>query len=174
MPELVSPRWEVKQPAISRTALSGLNTLRLNSAWWPALSPATCTARQVCTIVTQIHDRRKQRIVEVIDLKTLHLINARLRDSEIEGRVSCNQRLSLSISCASPLGLKPKKVHLAASESIQSQEFYMSARNGDKSRFHRVRKQKIARRKRIQELLKRPANARMSVGAQLRQPRELS
>jgi hypothetical protein len=48
----------------------------------------------------------------------------------------------------------------------------MSARNGDRSRFHRVRKQKIARRKRIQELLARPANARMSVGAQLRQPRE--
>ncbi len=35
----------------------------------------------------------------------------------------------------------------------------MSARNGNKSRFHRARKQKIARRKRIQELLERPANA---------------
>ena len=33
----------------------------------------------------------------------------------------------------------------------------MSARNGDKSRFHRERKQKIARRKRTQELLKRAA-----------------
>ena len=30
----------------------------------------------------------------------------------------------------------------------------MSARNGDKSRFNRERKQKIARRKRTQELLK--------------------
>ena len=30
----------------------------------------------------------------------------------------------------------------------------MSASNGDKSRFHRVRKQKIARRKRNRELLK--------------------
>jgi hypothetical protein len=50
----------------------------------------------------------------------------------------------------------------------------MSARNGDKSRFNRVRKQKIDRRKRIRELLKRPANARMSVGTQPRQPRELS
>jgi hypothetical protein len=30
----------------------------------------------------------------------------------------------------------------------------MSARNGDKSRFHRERKQKIARRKRSHELLK--------------------
>jgi hypothetical protein len=29
----------------------------------------------------------------------------------------------------------------------------MSARNGDKSRFHRERKQKIARRKRSRELL---------------------
>lgn len=50
----------------------------------------------------------------------------------------------------------------------------MSARNGDKSRFHRIRKQKIARRKRVQELLKCPANARMSVGTEPRQPRELS
>ena len=33
----------------------------------------------------------------------------------------------------------------------------MSARNGDKSRFHRERKQKIARRKRTQELLDRAA-----------------
>jgi len=32
----------------------------------------------------------------------------------------------------------------------------MSARNGDKSRFHRERKQKIARRKRTQDLLHRP------------------
>jgi len=31
----------------------------------------------------------------------------------------------------------------------------MSARNGDKSRFHRERKQKIARRKRTRELLNR-------------------
>ena len=31
----------------------------------------------------------------------------------------------------------------------------MSARNGDKSRFHRVRKQKIARRMRYAELLER-------------------
>jgi hypothetical protein len=35
----------------------------------------------------------------------------------------------------------------------------MSARNGDKSRFHRERKQKIARRKRTQELLERAAKA---------------
>jgi hypothetical protein len=31
----------------------------------------------------------------------------------------------------------------------------MSARNGDTSRFHRLRKQKIARRARTHELLKR-------------------
>lgn len=36
----------------------------------------------------------------------------------------------------------------------------MSARNGDKSRFHRVRKQNIARRKRTQELLERAVRAR--------------
>jgi hypothetical protein len=35
----------------------------------------------------------------------------------------------------------------------------MSALNGDKSRFHRERKQKIARRKRTHELLKRATNA---------------
>ncbi len=33
----------------------------------------------------------------------------------------------------------------------------MSARNGDRSRFHRVRKQKIARRQRNQELLNHAA-----------------
>jgi len=35
----------------------------------------------------------------------------------------------------------------------------MSARNGDKSRFHRERKQKIARRKRTHELLQRVTKA---------------
>jgi hypothetical protein len=38
----------------------------------------------------------------------------------------------------------------------------MSARNGDKSRFNRVRKQNIARRKRTQELLVRAAKAHKS------------
>ena len=36
---------------------------------------------------------------------------------------------------------------------IKEQESIMSARNGDKSRYHRERKQKIARRKRTQALL---------------------
>lgn len=36
----------------------------------------------------------------------------------------------------------------------------MSARNGDKSRFNRERKQKIARRKRNHELLQRAAKSR--------------
>ena len=48
----------------------------------------------------------------------------------------------------------------------------MSARNGDKSRFNRERKQKIARRKRTHELLKQVTMARRSadatVGAQPR------
>jgi predicted site-specific integrase-resolvase len=35
----------------------------------------------------------------------------------------------------------------------------MSARNGDKSRFHRERKQKIARRKRAAALLERISRA---------------
>lgn len=51
----------------------------------------------------------------------------------------------------------------------------MSARNGDKSRFNRDRKQKIARRKRTHELLQRLAKAPKSgvatVGAR---PRSVS
>lgn len=41
----------------------------------------------------------------------------------------------------------------------------MSARNGDKSRFNRERKQKIARRKRTQELLERSTKSRGSADA---------
>lgn len=44
----------------------------------------------------------------------------------------------------------------------------MSALNGDKSRFNRERKQKIARRKRTHELLKRAASQTKSVGASSR------
>lgn len=36
----------------------------------------------------------------------------------------------------------------------------MSARNGDRSRFHRERKQKIARRKRTHELVKQALTQR--------------
>ena len=50
----------------------------------------------------------------------------------------------------------------------------MSARNGDKSRFHRERKQKIARRQRTSELLKRAAGERKSVGVSARKPRSVS
>jgi hypothetical protein len=39
----------------------------------------------------------------------------------------------------------------------------MSARNGDKSRFHRERKQKTARRQRTRELLKRESTERKSL-----------
>jgi len=51
----------------------------------------------------------------------------------------------------------------------------MSARNGDKSRFNRERKQKIARRKRTHELLERAAKARKpeDTSAQV-QPRAVS
>jgi len=49
----------------------------------------------------------------------------------------------------------------------------MSARNGDKSRFHRERKQKIARRKRTQELLERAAKARKSETTVHAQPRSV-
>ncbi len=40
----------------------------------------------------------------------------------------------------------------------------MSARNGDKARFHRIRKQNIARRKRTVELLERARTQHKSVG----------
>jgi hypothetical protein len=51
----------------------------------------------------------------------------------------------------------------------------MSARNGDKSRFHRERKQKIARRKRTCELLDRAAKALKSAETIGRaQPRSVS
>ena len=51
----------------------------------------------------------------------------------------------------------------------------MSAKNGDKSRFNRERKQKIARRKQTQELLERSNNARKSADATVRaQPRLVS
>ena len=50
----------------------------------------------------------------------------------------------------------------------------MSARNGDKSRFHRERKQKIARRQRSSELLKREARERKSVDASASKPRPVS
>ena len=41
----------------------------------------------------------------------------------------------------------------------------MSARNGDKSRFHRERKQKIARRKRTLELLQSTKTEGKAAGA---------
>ena len=51
----------------------------------------------------------------------------------------------------------------------------MSARNGDKSRFNRERKQKIARRKRTHELLERAGKALKSGQSTVRtQPRSVS
>ena len=51
----------------------------------------------------------------------------------------------------------------------------MSARNGDKSRFHRERKQKIARRKRVQEMLDRAAKPLKSAETTARsQPKPVS
>ena len=44
----------------------------------------------------------------------------------------------------------------------------MSARNGDKSRFNRERKQKIARRKRTHELLERAAKTSKSAETAIR------
>jgi hypothetical protein len=50
----------------------------------------------------------------------------------------------------------------------------MSARNGDKSRFNRERKQKIARRKRTHELLERAAKAKSADATTRVQPRSVS
>ena len=51
----------------------------------------------------------------------------------------------------------------------------MSARNGDKSRFNRERKQKIARRKRAHELLAHATKARESKETAVRkQPRSVT
>jgi len=50
----------------------------------------------------------------------------------------------------------------------------MSERNGDKSRFNRERKQRIARRKPTRELLERAAKARKSADTTVRtQPRSV-
>lgn len=48
------------------------------------------------------------------------------------------------------------------------EESIMSAQNGDKSRFHRERKQKIARRQRIVELLNRAKMEQKSADASSR------
>jgi hypothetical protein len=51
----------------------------------------------------------------------------------------------------------------------------MSAQNGDKSRFHRERKQKIARRLRTRELLKQEAVERKSADSSVRaKPKSVS
>ena len=51
----------------------------------------------------------------------------------------------------------------------------MSARNGDKSRFNRQRKQNIARRKRTQELMEHPAKGPKAEATSTRvQPRPVS
>jgi len=59
--------------------------------------------------------------------------------------------------------------------TLLCQEFTMSARNGDKSRFNRERKQKIARRKRIHEMLGRAAKGSKAEDTTARaQPRSVS
>jgi hypothetical protein len=47
----------------------------------------------------------------------------------------------------------------------------MSAKNGDRSRFNRERKQKIARRKRTRELLNKPAQNESRDSSRARQGR---
>lgn len=50
----------------------------------------------------------------------------------------------------------------------------MSARNGDKSRFNRERKQKIARRKRIHQLLRAAKELKSGEAQGRAQPRSAS
>lgn len=57
--------------------------------------------------------------------------------------------------------------------SSNEEEFLMSALNGDKSRYHRARKQKIARRLRTRELLKGRVAELKSDGSS-RKPRPVS
>jgi hypothetical protein len=65
------------------------------------------------------------------------------------------QRLLLSIRTAQAAGTKKTRVSatLSGERSNQSQELYMFARNGDKARFNRERKQKIAPCKRTSSQL---------------------
>jgi hypothetical protein len=57
----------------------------------------------------------------------------------------------------------------------ESQELKMSGINGDKARFHRERKQKIARRKRTRELWKSLAEGRkLPAAASVSKPKAVS
>jgi len=62
-----------------------------------------------------------------------------------------------------------------ASTSPNDKESNMSGINGDKSRFHRERKQKIARRKRNRELLKNLAEGqKLTPPASVSKPKTVS
>jgi len=50
----------------------------------------------------------------------------------------------------------------------------MSAKNGNRSRFHRERKQKIARRQRTQEMIKAASQAKQDATAATSKPRSVS
>jgi len=56
----------------------------------------------------------------------------------------------------------------------EAQEFIMSRINGDKSRFHRVRKQRIAQRQRNRELLKNMASQPKPASSTGSQPKTVS
>jgi len=104
--------------------------------------------------------------------KTHHhvLCSLRLRDWEIERRLRWIRERSLAIDCVLAPGktAQPEGVHFdqafdgfdSSSTSLNEQEPVMSGINGDKSRFNRERKQKIARRIRNRELTKRLADTR--------------
>ena len=78
------------------------------------------------------------------------------------------QWLPLSIRITKPLVREESGLHTWQQPNQPAREFYMSARNGDKSRFNRKRKQKIARRKHTQGLLERVKKALQSADATVR------
>jgi hypothetical protein len=120
---------------------------------------------------------RKQGILGTLNLEDgIH--RALPAPSRLRNRKACflGQRLLLNNRILPAAGTHTKSSrNPIASESNQSEEFHMSALNGDKSRYHRERKQKIARRQRTRKLLKQVAvehkSADPSAGAK---PRSVS
>ncbi|PYX09192.1 MAG: hypothetical protein DMG88_07835 [Acidobacteria bacterium] len=67
-----------------------------------------------------------------------------------------------------------QRVSFSIRATIDDEGAEMSGINGDKSRFHRERKQKIARRKRNRELLKTLAERRKSAASSGSKPSAVS
>ncbi len=84
---------------------------------------------------------RQQRILNLLNLEdTAHLAPSRLRD----------RKGVFFLPASFPKG----SLSGPGSAQPETQEFIVSKVNGDKSRYNRIRKQKIARRLRNHEMLK--------------------